>query len=171
MKIYELDEYKEDIAYIAGLDLPWEKLKNTSMLISGASGLIGSVLVDTVMYLNRKRGLNCRVLALGRNEVKAKERFGEFLNDPNFSFISADINKPLVLEELGCVEYVLHLASNTHPVAYATNPIGTVTTNIIGAMKSTAIRCGQDTRRASAAARLSARLISGRRGSMWSSRD
>ena len=100
MKIYELDEYKEDIAYIAGLDLPWEKLKNTSMLISGASGLIGSVLVDTVMYLNRTLGINCRVLALGRNEAKAKERFGEFLNDPNFSFISADINKPLVLEEL-----------------------------------------------------------------------
>ena len=49
MKIYELDEYREDIAYIAGLDLPWEKLKDTSILISGASGLIGSVLVDTVM--------------------------------------------------------------------------------------------------------------------------
>ena len=134
MKIYELDEYKEDIAYISGLDLPWEELENTSMLISGASGLIGSVLVDTVMHLNQERGLNCRVLALGRNEVKARERFGEFFNDPNFLFISADINKPLVLEDLGRVEYVLHLASNTHPVAYATDPIGTVTTNIIGAM-------------------------------------
>ena len=78
MKIYEMDEYREDIAYIAGLDLPWEELKDTSMLISGASGLIGSVLVDTIMYLNRTRGLNCRVLALGRNREKAQERFGEF---------------------------------------------------------------------------------------------
>ena len=33
---------------------------------------------------------------------------------------------------MGIVDYVLHLASNTHPVAYATDPIGTVTTNIIG---------------------------------------
>ena len=58
MRVYELDAYKEDIAYIAGLDLPWEKLKDTSMLISGASGLIGSVLVDTIMYQNRERGLH-----------------------------------------------------------------------------------------------------------------
>ena len=30
------------------------------------------------------------------------------------------------------VDYVLHAASNTHPVAYATDPIGTVTANVIG---------------------------------------
>lgn len=30
------------------------------------------------------------------------------------------------------VDYVIHMASDTHPVAYATDPIGTVTTNIIG---------------------------------------
>lgn len=132
MKIYELKEYKEDIEYIAGLDLPWEKLKNTSMLISGASGLIGSVLVDTIMHLNLTRGLNCRVLALGRNTKKARDRFGYCWDDSNFLFISADITRPLIRDDLGPVEYVLHLASNTHPVAYATEPIGTVTTNIIG---------------------------------------
>ncbi len=132
MRVYELDAYKEDIAYIAGLDLPWEKLKDTSMLISGASGLIGSVLVDTIMHQNRERGLHCRVLALGRNEAKARERFGSVWDGPDFLFIPGDINKPLDRDDLGTVEYVLHLASNTHPVAYATDPIGTVTTNIIG---------------------------------------
>ena len=30
------------------------------------------------------------------------------------------------------VNYVLHLASNTHPMAYSTDPIGTITTNIMG---------------------------------------
>ena len=29
------------------------------------------------------------------------------------------------------IDYVLHLASNTHPVAYATDPIGTIATNVI----------------------------------------
>lgn len=132
MKIYELDAYKEDIAYIAGLDLPWEKLRDTSILISGASGLIGSVLVDTVMYANREKGLHCRVLALGRNEAKARERFGYCWFDSDFAFLGCDINRPLIRDDLGKVDYVLHLASNTHPVAYATDPIGTVTTNIIG---------------------------------------
>jgi nucleoside-diphosphate-sugar epimerase len=32
----------------------------------------------------------------------------------------------------GSIDYIIHAASNTHPVAYATDPIGTVTANIIG---------------------------------------
>ena len=49
------------------------------------------------------------------------------------NFIQHDINFPL--NEIDAeikVDYVIHLASNTHPVAYATDPIGTITTNIIG---------------------------------------
>ena len=41
--------YKEDIEYVANLELPWEKLKNKSVLITGASGLIGSFLIDVLM--------------------------------------------------------------------------------------------------------------------------
>lgn len=33
---------------------------------------------------------------------------------------------------LNTINYVLHLASNTHPMAYSTDPIGTITTNIMG---------------------------------------
>ena len=51
---------------------------------------------------------------------------------PFFEFVSHDINEPLELEKADQVDFVVHLASNTHPVAYATDPIGTVTANIIG---------------------------------------
>ena len=54
------------------------------------------------------------------------------VGDKNLVFIPYDINKPFVRDDLGTVDYVLHLASNTHPVQYATDPIGTITTNIIG---------------------------------------
>ena len=50
--------YREDIKYVAGLDLPWEKLSNKSILITGASGLIGSFLIDVLMEKNL-HGLNC----------------------------------------------------------------------------------------------------------------
>ena len=39
---------------------------------------------------------------------------------------------PFERDDLGTVDYVLHLASNTHPLQYSTDPIGTITTNIIG---------------------------------------
>ncbi len=132
MKVYENPLYKEDISRAAALDLPWDKLKDKAVLISGASGLVGSCFIDVIMELNRSQSLNCKIYALGRNEAKARARFGYCQDSDLFQFIAADINKPLVRDDIGRVDYVLHLASNTHPVAYATDPIGTVTTNIIG---------------------------------------
>lgn len=123
--------YREDIEYVANLELPWEKLQNKSILITGASGLIGSFLIDTLMEKNN-HGLNCTLYALGRNPDKAKSRFEKYWASPHFIFVPHDINEPLELDGVARVDYVVHLASNTHPVAYATDPIGTVTANIIG---------------------------------------
>jgi len=122
--------YKEDIEYVSGLSLPWEKLQGKSILISGASGLIASCLIDVIMNKNCD-GLNCMIYALGRNVKKAENRFAPYRNSSLYVFITHDINTPLKLNA-NTVNYVLHMASNTHPVAYATDPIGTITTNIIG---------------------------------------
>ncbi len=122
--------YKEDIDYVTGLDLPWEKLEKKTVLMSGATGMIGSFLIDVLM---NKKDLDVRVAALGRSIEKAKTRFDAFWGDDRFSFYEVDINNPGALSGLSSkAEYILHLASNTHPVAYATDPIGTVTANIIG---------------------------------------
>lgn len=124
--------YKDDIAKTARLDLPWEKLSNKSILITGASGLIGSYLIDTLMYKNNEEDLKCKIYAVGRSERKAKDRFNTYWESPYFAFISHDINTPFKLPGVEIVDYVVHMASNTHPVAYSTDPIGTITANIIG---------------------------------------
>lgn len=128
MSLYDNSLYIEDINYIAGLDLPWEKLQRKSVLLSGATGLVGSFFVDVLL----SKGLDCTVYALGRNEEKAKARFSKWSNDEHLIFIPYDINKPLIRNDLGTIDYVLHMASNTHPMQYSTDPIGTITTNIIG---------------------------------------
>lgn len=124
--------YKEDIQYTANLVLPWEKLKDKSILITGASGLLGSYLIDVIMYRNTTIGMNCKIYAIGRNTKNAKIKFVDYWNNENFEFISHDINYPILFENVIMVDYVLHMASNTHPVAYSIDPIGTITTNIIG---------------------------------------
>lgn len=131
MDLYNSDLYLEDVIATAQLDLPWEKLEGHSILLSGSTGLLGSFLVDVLMTKNEK-GLNCTVYALGRSEKKAKERFTKWNNNEHFIFIPYDVNKQFEAENLGNIGYVLHLASNTHPVQYATDPIGTIMTNIIG---------------------------------------
>ena len=139
--------YQEDIRKLIEQPLPWNQLRGKSMLISGATGLIGSFLIDVVMYLNKEQGLNCKVYALGRSEGKAKARFGYCYESALFQFIPYDINVPFVRNDIGDVDFVLHLASNTHPVAYATDPIGTITTNIIGTQNMLEFACAHHAKR------------------------
>ncbi|MBP3495886.1 MAG: NAD-dependent epimerase/dehydratase family protein [Clostridia bacterium] len=124
--------YLEDIEYIASRKIAWDKLKNSTIMISGAGGLIGSLVIDAIMYKNKQEGLNCTVLALGRSKERAKEKFSSYWELDTFSFIEQDINKPLDNEKTPKADYIVHLASNTHPLQYSTDPIGTINTNIIG---------------------------------------
>ena len=138
MKLIENALYQEDIMNVVAQPVPWNKLQDKTLLISGATGLVGSFFIDVVMYLNKERKLNCKIYALGR---KAKFKFGYCYEFSLFQFISYDINLPFVRNDIGDVDYVLHLASNTHPIAYATDPIGTITTNIIGTQNMLEFAC------------------------------
>ncbi len=132
MNLYSNSLYIEDICNVASLNLPWLNLKDKSVLLSGATGMIGSFLIDVILEKNRRNGLNCTVYALGRNEEKARKRFDRYINDPHLHFVPCDVNHPLHIADVGTIDFVLHLASNTHPIQYATDPIGTIMTNIIG---------------------------------------
>lgn len=132
MTLYDISLYMDDVKYVSSLQLPWDKLENKSIMISGATGMIGSFLIDVIFYKNVYDKLNCKVYVLCRNEEKAKDRFKPYINDSNFVCIKYDSKEPFEREDIGIIDYILHLASNTHPLQYSTDPIGTITTNIIG---------------------------------------
>lgn len=125
--------YQEDLQLIASFDaIPWDYLRDASILLSGATGMIGSLLVDALLHKDVEEGLNCKVIAMGRNTEKAKKRFDLWWSSPFFQFVECDVNQAETIPADLRADYVLHLASNTHPIAYATDPIGTITANIIG---------------------------------------
>ena len=133
MNIYCNSYYQQDIEKGIHASVPWEKLQDKSIVISGATGLIGSFLIDLILEKNTQDGLNCTVYALGRNKGKALNRFSKYAEDSHLIFCAYDVNLPLIMENVHTIDYVLHLAANTHPMLYATDPIGTITTNLIGA--------------------------------------
>lgn len=132
MNLYTNSLYNEDIKYVADLALPWEKIRNKTILISGATGLVGSFLIDVILEKNISEKLNCTILALGRNEEKFKNRFSKHRNDANLVFKQCNIVDSLDLNDIDTIDCLFHFASNTHPYLYSTDPIGTITTNLIG---------------------------------------
>ena len=125
--------YQSDIEQIADFPIRWSDFAGKTILLTGASGMIASVLIDVFMKRNARLEsdeLGVNLIAVSRNEEKAKKRFGEYWDSRFFKYLSHDITQPL--PQLGKIDYILHAASNTHPRAYSTDPIGTITANVQG---------------------------------------
>ena len=56
--------YAADIAGVANENLPWEKLAGKSLLLTGATGLIGTLMIDVLMKKNRDDNLNVKIFAV-----------------------------------------------------------------------------------------------------------
>ena len=126
------DNYARSLMAACG-DMPGlEALKGTRMLITGATGLIGSCLVDALLLLNGTQGTAIEVYAAGRSASGMGERFGAAVNDPRFHYVSYDAAGPLSLDFEA--DYVVHAATSAHPLAYATDPVGILKANVIGTM-------------------------------------
>lgn len=132
MNIQDNPLYGTDIQSAMEIPIEWNLLSGKTVLITGATGMIASVIIDIVMYWNQKsnKKQGIHIIAMSRNEGKAKSRFERYWESEYFTYLSHDVTEPL--PEMGDVDYILHAASNTHPRMYATDPIGTITANVQG---------------------------------------
>ncbi len=126
----------QSAAYVADLDLvaasgvDWQVLDGATVGIAGATGMVGTFLTDVLMRKARAGELDVRVVALGRNRERARTRLPYF-DDDRFCFEELDVSVPGARPQTPA-DVVVHLASTTHPRAYATQPIGTITSNVVG---------------------------------------
>lgn len=127
--------YQEDIKYIHSVK-GIEQLKGKSILITGATGLLGVHLIDALMAYG-----DIKVYAVGRSKEKAMYRLGEYYDNKLFTFIEQDVCLPFPIDLH--VDYIIPGASNTHPLAYSQYPIETMMINIKGTEHALelAVRC------------------------------
>jgi len=123
---------KEDLAFIAGHPLDWNRLKGAGVLISGANGFLPSYLVEALLHLNETKQLGLTVLALVRNADKARKRFAHHQGRRDLQLIVQDVSEPLSIPEDLRVDYIVHAASQASPMYYSIDPIGTQNANIFG---------------------------------------
>lgn len=125
--------FREDMEYIAGVDfVPWEKLRGRTLFITGATGLIGFNLISALAYLNLKRNIPLKMLALVRDETAARERFAEILKEgAPLQFVVGDLEHiPAVPEP---IDYIIHGGSPTASRYFAEHPVETIRMNLAGA--------------------------------------
>lgn len=120
----------EDIDRIISSDLPWEQFRDSTVLVAGASGMIPSYVVYTMLGLNDNLGMGIKVLALVRNEAKARGIFGNLLSRDDIELIAQDVTEPLHVD--GPVDYIFHGASPARPKQHKAAPVGTIRANING---------------------------------------
>lgn len=104
-------------------------IRNKTILITGATGLIGSLLTKGFLCANEEFFLNNKIYALVRNEDKANEVFKDYINY-KFIILKKDITQPIDIE--CAVDFIYHTAAITTSKLMVSNPVEVIDVSING---------------------------------------
>lgn len=122
--------YQDMQELYSGIEKDIQRLKNKTVLISGAYGLIARYLVLFLIFLNEKLDFNIQIYALARDKKRAKEKFFSYNERSYFHLIVSDLNASLNIKSR--IDYIIHAASIASPAGYAKYPVDTLIANSNG---------------------------------------
>ena len=122
---------QEDLELVAkSKSIPWDALENRSILITGATGLIGSQIIKALVCRNRLFNSGIKILACVRDAEKAKRIYADIVGRPELVFVTGDVTKQFQVEER--VDYIIHTASTTASKEFVTKPVEVIRTTLEG---------------------------------------
>lgn len=113
---------EEDLQFIAEYNLPYEDLKEKTVLVTGATGLIGVSLIRALIAIG-----NIKVLAFVRNLEKARNILPK--ND-DLKIVVGDIIDHIEIDEN--IDFIFHCASVTASKIMVEKPVETLMTAVEG---------------------------------------
>lgn len=126
MNLLECDLYRDDLQRVID-KINILELKAKRILVTGATGLICSTIVDLLLMCNEEKDLSIHIIAASRSKDKVVARFG---NRKDIEFMHYDaVNKQFSTFDY---DYVIYGASNASPELYVEQPVETMMANIMG---------------------------------------
>lgn len=116
----------EDLRTIAAANVPWERLRGSRLLITGANGFLPSYMVETALHLNEHHNAGIEILALVRDRAKAERRFGP----DRVRLVVQDVRDRYSGPRE--VDFIVHAASQASPKYLGSDPVGTFEANVFG---------------------------------------
>ena len=109
-----------------------DPLNSTTLLVTGATGLIGSMTCKVLSCIGLEQNLNIKIIAMVRNISKAHETFSDVMVNGNITFLEQDVTEPINLSET--VDYIIHTACPTASNTFITKPVETIQAIVCGTM-------------------------------------
>lgn len=122
--------YVEDLSKAQSSCPELFKLNGKKILITGATGLVCSVVVDFIMNYNEKNDAGITVYATSRDVERCKKRFDKYLSREDIVFVKYDAL--CNVEWDFDVDYIVCGAGLANPTMYARKPVETMFSNIKG---------------------------------------
>lgn len=120
-------EFEKEAANVAANIPNLDKLYNSTILITGGTGMICSAVADIIFYLNKAQSANIKIIFASRKEESLVNRFSK---DTNWEFLAFDATKGL--EQAVTADYIIYGASNADPASVGKYPVETILMNTNG---------------------------------------
>jgi len=124
---------RADLERIAAANLPWDALRDKTVLVTGGGGFLAAYLVKSLLSVGRLYKLNIKVICVARSTQGVDFRLSSYLGSPDLSVVQHDISKPLPCDFLRA-DFIVHSASQASPKYYGIDPVGTLLANSAGTM-------------------------------------